>query len=138
MSKLDPIMAGLGARKPHLPPLLAWAVLQLRSAADQASTTSSHSVTSTRTYHRLAERALSGYVFSYLQTALSCAAIQVRPWVIQATSPLLQDTLFRGNFCAEYKARNGKALLASVCPSHYITTKMSHLKQAENSLHPDT
>ncbi|XP_063878682.1 nucleoporin NUP188-like isoform X2 [Scylla paramamosain] len=77
VNKLDPIMAGLGARKPHLAPLLAWAVLHLRAAADRASTsTSSAYAASTRTYHRLAERALSSNVFSYLQTALSCAPIQ--------------------------------------------------------------
>lgn len=76
VSKLDPIMAGLGARKPHLAPLLAWAVLHLR-ASSTTTTTSSTTISTTRTYHRLAERALSGNVFSYLQTALSCAAVQV-------------------------------------------------------------
>ncbi|MPC90939.1 hypothetical protein E2C01_085943 [Portunus trituberculatus] len=85
-------MAGLGARKPHLAPLLAWAVLHLRAAADQASTsTSSASAASTRTYHRLAERALSGNVFSYLQTALSCAPIQVSPQ-FDCLTPLLTKT----------------------------------------------
>lgn len=96
VSKLDPIMAGLGARKPHLAPLLAWAVLHLRATADQASTsTSSSSAASTRTYHRLAERALGGNVFSYLQTALTCAPIQVRPQ-LECITHLLVKTPMTG------------------------------------------
>lgn len=70
VTKLDPIMAGLGARTPHLAPLLAWAVLQLR--ANGGTSTSSPKI-----YHKLAHRALHGNVFGYLQMALNNTAIQV-------------------------------------------------------------
>ncbi|XP_042241516.1 nucleoporin NUP188-like [Homarus americanus] len=69
VSKLDPIMAGLGARTPHLAPLLAWAVLQLRTSG---GTSSGHP----KIYHKLAQRALHGNVFGYLQTALNNTAIK--------------------------------------------------------------
>lgn len=69
VSKLDPIMAGLGARTPHLAPLLAWAVLQLRAAGP---TSSAHP----KIYNKLAQRALHGNVFGYLQTALNNTVIK--------------------------------------------------------------
>lgn len=69
VTKLDPIMAGLGARTPHLAPLLAWAVLQLRANGGTATS-------SPKIYHKLAHRALHGNVFGYLQTALNNTAIQ--------------------------------------------------------------
>lgn len=101
VSKLDPIMAGLGARKPHLAPLLAWAVLQLRAASTTISTSTATpaTISTTRTYHRLAERALSGNVFSYLQTALSCAAIQGDKLLLRLCSSVVYSLLCATSSC---------------------------------------
>lgn len=70
VKKLDPTMAGLGARTPHLAPLLAWAVLQLRASDGGAKG-------NPRMYNKLAQRAVHGNVFAYLQTALNNTSIQV-------------------------------------------------------------
>lgn len=67
LEKVEPVMGGLGSRPAHLAPLLAWCVLQLRSPHPPAP----------HVYHKLANRALTGNVFGYLQEALDCPAIKV-------------------------------------------------------------
>ncbi|XP_045596083.2 nucleoporin NUP188 isoform X2 [Procambarus clarkii] len=82
VSKLDPIMAGLGARTPHLAPLLAWAVLQLRANAQS-------SPAQPKIYHKLAQRALHGNVFGYLQTALNNTAIKGEELLLRLASSVV-------------------------------------------------
>ena len=73
ISKIDLVINTLGSRMWHLPALLAWSVLQGR----HSQTTETSKKLSTCQYGKLAERAIRGNVFYYLQTVLDNPVIEV-------------------------------------------------------------
>uniref|UniRef100_A0A6A7FUA9 Nucleoporin NUP188 homolog n=1 Tax=Hirondellea gigas TaxID=1518452 RepID=A0A6A7FUA9_9CRUS len=96
--KLEAVFTDLGSRPGHLPPLLAWSVLQGRQAvADMTGSNSSTSSSISSTilasagsaaalvqhYSRMAQQALQGGVMAYLETVLHNQAI--------VTDTLLQE-----------------------------------------------
>lgn len=93
--KLEPLLSGLGSRPGHLPPLLAWSVLQGRQALADIAGSNGGSVSSGTSlllaasnsgggatalvnhYSKMAQRALRGGVMAFLQTVLHNQAILV-------------------------------------------------------------
>ncbi|KAK7069538.1 hypothetical protein SK128_020408, partial [Halocaridina rubra] len=87
-------MTGLGARTPHHAPLLAWAVLQLRASAERSSS-------NTKTYHKLAQRALQGNVFSYLQATLNNETIQGDELLLRLASSVVYSLVCAAAGCLD-------------------------------------
>lgn len=94
VKKLDPTMAGLGARTPHLAPLLAWAVLQLRASDGGAKG-------NPRMYNKLAQRAVHGNVFAYLQTALNNTSIQGDELLVRLASSVVYSLMCAAAGCLD-------------------------------------
>ncbi|XP_064083813.1 nucleoporin NUP188-like [Macrobrachium nipponense] len=94
IKRLDPIMTGLGARTPHHAPLLAWAVLQLRAMGDYLRSCS-------KTYHKLAQRALHGKVFSYLETSLNNPTIEGDELLLRLASSVVYSLVCAAAGCLD-------------------------------------
>ncbi|KAK4289871.1 hypothetical protein Pmani_027800 [Petrolisthes manimaculis] len=89
IEKVEPVMGGLGSRPAHLAPLLAWCVLQLRSPNPPTP----------HVYHKLAQRALTGNVFGYLQEALDCPAIKGDALVLGVASSVVYSLVCAAASC---------------------------------------